>query len=89
MRHAVPIFFPANLKSPISNPIDAFILAKLDEKGLRPSPPAAVRLLGGFFSAALFFLGFFWAGWSADRQSWHDKIAGTVVIRNPKSTPLL
>lgn len=50
---------------------------------------AAVRLLGGFFSAALFFLGFFWAGWSADRQSWHDKIAGTVVIRNPKSTPLL
>lgn len=50
---------------------------------------AAVRMLGGFFSAALFFLGFFWAGWSADRQSWHDKIAGTVVIRNPKSTPLL
>lgn len=50
---------------------------------------ATVRLLGGFFSAALFFLGFFWAGWSADRQSWHDKIAGTVVIRNPKSTPLL
>lgn len=50
---------------------------------------AAVRLLGGFFSAALFFLGFFWAGWSADRQSWHDKIAGTVVIRNPKSTALL
>ena len=52
-------------------------------------PIVAVRLLGGFFSAALFFLGFFWAGWSADRQSWHDKIAGTVVICTPKSTPLL
>lgn len=50
---------------------------------------AAVRLLGGFFSAALFFLGFFWAGWSADRQAWHDKIAGTVVIRATKSSPLL
>lgn len=52
-------------------------------------PVAAVRLLGGFFSAALFFLGFFWAGWSADRQSWHDKIAGTVVVRAPRATPLL
>jgi len=52
-------------------------------------PVAVVRLLGGFFSAALFFLGFFWAGWSQDRQSWHDKIAGTVVVRTPKSTPLL
>lgn len=52
-------------------------------------PVAVVRLLGGFFSAALFFLGFFWAGWSQERQSWHDKIAGTVVVRTPKSTPLL
>lgn len=52
-------------------------------------PVAVVRLLGGFFSAALFFLGFFWAGWSQDRQSWHDKIAGTVVVRTPRSTPLL
>lgn len=52
-------------------------------------PVACVRLLGGFFSAAVFFLGFFWAGWSRDRQAWHDKIAGTVVVRQPKSTPLL
>lgn len=52
-------------------------------------PVAAVRLLGAFFSAAVFFLGFFWAGWSRDRQAWHDKIAGTVVVRQPKSTPLL
>ena len=52
-------------------------------------PVAAVRLLGGFFSAAVFFLGFFWAGWTQERQSWHDKIAGTVVVRYPKSTPLL
>ena len=51
-------------------------------------PVAAVRLLGGFFSAAVFFLGFFWSGWTQDRQSWHDKIAGTVVVRYPKSTPL-
>jgi uncharacterized RDD family membrane protein YckC len=48
---------------------------------------ALVRLLGGFLSAAALGLGFFWAGWSRDKQSWHDKIAGTIVVKSP--TPLL
>jgi mono/diheme cytochrome c family protein len=34
-----------NRKSEIVNPIDAFVLAKLDEKGLRPSPEADRRTL--------------------------------------------
>ncbi len=50
---------------------------------------ALVRLLGSFFSAAVLGLGFFWAGWSHDKQSWHDKIAGTFVVKFPKVTPLL
>lgn len=45
---------------------------------------ALVRLLGSFFSALVLGLGFFWAGWSADKQSWHDKIAGTVIVRSPR-----
>ncbi len=52
-------------------------------------PVAVVRLLGSFFSAVVIGLGFFWAGWTQSCQSWHDKIAGTVVVRHPKSTPLL
>lgn len=52
-------------------------------------PVAVVRLLGSFFSAAVVGLGFFWAGWTASCQSWHDKIAGTVVVRYPKNTPLV
>lgn len=52
-------------------------------------PVACVRLLGGFFSAAVLGLGFVWAGWSQDKQSWHDKIAGTVVVKFPQNTPLL
>ncbi len=52
-------------------------------------PMAVVRLLGGFFSAAMFGLGFFWAGWTPTCQSWHEKIAGTVVVRYPKATPLV
>ena len=50
---------------------------------------ALVRLLGGFFSAAAFGLGFFWAGWSRDKQSWHDKIAGTIVVKSSRPTALL
>jgi uncharacterized RDD family membrane protein YckC len=50
---------------------------------------ALVRLLGGFLSAAALGLGFFWAGWSRDKQSWHDKIAGTIVVKSPRPTPLL
>lgn len=50
---------------------------------------ALVRMLGSFFSAAVLWLGFFWAGWSQDKQSWHDKIAGTVVVKTPRSSSLL
>jgi uncharacterized RDD family membrane protein YckC len=35
------------------------------------------------------FLGFFWILWDKDQQGWHDKIAGTVVVRLPKALPLV
>jgi uncharacterized RDD family membrane protein YckC len=50
---------------------------------------ALVRCLSAFFSTLLFCLGFFWAGWSRDRQSWHDIIAGTVIVRRPPGTRLV
>jgi uncharacterized RDD family membrane protein YckC len=45
---------------------------------------ALVRSLSSFFSAFALFLGFFWAGWDRERQAWHDKIAGTIVVRVPR-----
>jgi len=50
---------------------------------------ALVRSLATIFSALALFVGFFWAGWSAERQAWHDKIAGTIVVRVPKGVPLI
>jgi uncharacterized RDD family membrane protein YckC len=50
---------------------------------------ALVRGLAAAFSAVIFFLGFLWIAWDKDKQGWHDKIAGTVVIRLPHSTPLV
>src|SRR6185436_14226417 len=44
-------------------------------------PTAIVRALGSLFSAAVLFLGFFWVSWDRNRQSWHDKIAGTTMVR--------
>jgi uncharacterized RDD family membrane protein YckC len=50
---------------------------------------ALVRGLAAAFSAVVFFLGFFWIGWDREKQGWHDKIAGTVVVRLPHSTHLV
>lgn len=50
---------------------------------------ALVRSLSSLFSAMFLFLGFFWAAWDRDKQSWHDKIAGTVVVRMPKDFALV
>lgn len=50
---------------------------------------ALVRALGAAFSACILFLGFFWIGWDRDKQGWHDKIAGTCVVRLPRPMPLL
>ena len=52
-------------------------------------PVALVRGLAAAFSAVALFLGFFWIGWDPDKQSWHDKIAGTMVVRVPRSLPLV
>ncbi len=50
---------------------------------------AIVRALGGFLSLFVAGLGFIWVAWDPERQSWHDKIAGTTVAQVPKGTPLI
>jgi uncharacterized RDD family membrane protein YckC len=34
-------------------------------------------------------LGFVWVVFDSERQSWHDKIAGTVVVRAAKGVSLV
>ena len=50
---------------------------------------ALVRGLAAAFSVVVVFLGFLWITWDRDKQGWHDKIAGTVVLRLPRGTPLV
>ena len=40
-----------------------------------------LRYLAYFLSIIPFGLGFLWIGFDSRKQGWHDKIAGTVVIR--------
>jgi uncharacterized RDD family membrane protein YckC len=52
----------------------------------RGAPPglgiAALREIPGkILSSFVFCLGYFWIGWDGKKQGWHDKIAGTYVVR--------
>jgi uncharacterized RDD family membrane protein YckC len=50
---------------------------------------AIVRALGCFLSLAIAGFGFIWVAIDRESQSWHDKIAGTTVVRVPKGISLL
>jgi uncharacterized RDD family membrane protein YckC len=41
---------------------------------------AFIRWLGSILSAIPLFLGYFWMLWDREKQTWHDKIAGSVVV---------
>ena len=43
--------------------------------------PAIIRYVGYIVSAVVILLGFIWILFDPNKQGWHDKIAGTYVIR--------
>ena len=49
---------------------------------------ALVRSLGSLFSVAVFGMGCLWVLRDPDRQSWHDKMAGTFVVKVPHNWPV-
>ena len=42
---------------------------------------SVIRYVGFVVSVIPIFLGLIWAGFDARKQGWHDKIAGTYVVR--------
>jgi len=50
---------------------------------------AIVRGLSAFLSFAVAGIGFIWVAFDDEKQSWHDKIAGTTIVKVPKGTALL
>jgi uncharacterized RDD family membrane protein YckC len=47
-------------------------------------PDALVRGLSGIFSIAALGIGCFWMLQDPEKQMWHDKIAGTLVVKVPR-----
>ncbi len=41
---------------------------------------AFIRYIGRFVSAIVLLLGYFWMLWDKEKQTWHDKLAGSVVV---------
>ena len=39
------------------------------------------ELFAWIISANILYLGYLWMIWDKDRQTWHDKVAGTIVVR--------
>ncbi len=63
-------------------------VVRLDGRAMDPAT-ALVRTLVAFLSVFAMGLGFLWCLWDPECQTWHDKVAGTVVVRVPKSAPLV
>ncbi len=55
-------------------------IIKTDGKSLGYSN-ALIRYVSQFISAFCVYLGYLWIIWDKQKQSWHDKLAGTYVIK--------
>ena len=62
-------------------------VVRIDGASLRFSD-ALVRGLSGIFSLGALGIGFLWIMRDSERQAWHDRIAGTYVVRVPRHWPL-
>ena len=63
----------------------AFNLLIVDSKTLQKptTKQLIIRYLGYYVSTLFFCLGFLWIAFDKRKQGWHDKMAGTVVIKKP------
>jgi len=57
------------------------------QTGAKPSTKQfLIRYLGYLLSTLPLFLGFLWVVFDSRKQSWHDKLAGTVVVQRKAGT---
>jgi len=82
---AVVVFWIARQATPGKMAIGARIVdAKTGEKPT--SRQLVVRYLGYYVAMLPLFLGIFWVAFDPRKQGWHDKLAGTVVVRRKGGT---
>jgi uncharacterized RDD family membrane protein YckC len=74
------VVWEGNGGSPFRRGISVLIV---DQNTFQPIGPwrAIVRILVANFSLLFFGLGFLWMLWDKNSQTWHDKAAGSVVVK--------
>lgn len=74
------VMWEGNGGSPFRRGIGVLIV---DQNTFQPIGPwrAIVRILVANFSLLFFGLGFLWMLWDKNSQTWHDKAAGSVVVK--------
>jgi uncharacterized RDD family membrane protein YckC len=77
---AVIIFWKYRQATPGKMAISARIV-DVQTGGAPTTQQLIVRYLGYFVSTVPFGLGLLWVAFDARKQGWHDKMAGTVVVR--------
>jgi uncharacterized RDD family membrane protein YckC len=79
---AVLVFWAYRSATPGKMVINA-VIVDANTLGKPSTGQFIIRYLGYFVSTIPFGLGLLWVGWDKRKQGWHDKLAGTVVIRAP------
>ena len=76
-------------KSKGATPGKMLIKAKIVDE-ITFEQPSTKQLIVRYFAYIISFiplgLGYFWAGWDSRKQTWHDKLAHTVVVQPKKSS---
>lgn len=82
---AVLLFWVSRQATPGKMAVGARIV---DAKtGGKPSTGQLLGRYAGYYLAMIpMFLGFIWVGFDPRKQGWHDKLAGTVVVRKKAGT---
>jgi uncharacterized RDD family membrane protein YckC len=84
---AYHVGFWASKGTTVGGIITQLRIVRTDGTGLRFAD-ALVRALGSVFSVAVVGLGFYWITRDPERQAWHDRIAGTYVVKVPRDYPI-
>ena len=82
---AVVLFWIARQATPGKMAIAARV-ADAKTGGKPTNGQLIVRYLGYYVSAIPLFLGLLWVAFDPRKQGWHDKLAGTVVVRKKGGT---
>jgi uncharacterized RDD family membrane protein YckC len=71
----------------IGNRLVGIRIADADNGGPIPWSRALIRALMSYVSAIALLIGYFWMLWDPRNQTWHDKVANTLVVRTSYYPP--